>query len=158
MKTRFCVVMMLLFAAGLECRGASDHAALIRYVKHLSVARLDPALPSQPLGDWLSSGPPQLTKVEWLGGDCDIKPDGPEPSGGWPLCVRLQLHRREVWGWAIIKVGNVRDGIRGEPQLEYLILTSKTLAQRGQLKRIKKLSGLPRLLAEVEAADRAAQK
>ena len=77
-----------------------------------------------------------------------------EPKGGWPLCVRLQLHRREVWGWAIITVGTVRRGIHGTPRLEYINLTSRALMLRGEFNDVTKLSDLTRALADVEVADR----
>lgn len=156
MKTVLGILLILLAVAATDCRGSTDDAALFNYAKRLNVATLDSALPSQPLGEWLVSGPPRLTKVEWDRG-CDIKREGSEPRGGWPLCVRVQLRRGELWGRAIITVGTVRSGIHGKPRLEYLFMTSGRLARRGQFWTIKRLSEFPRLLAEVETAHRSAK-
>jgi len=152
---------LLLIGTVVECKDATNttddqsEPGVVAYVKALDVAKLDAALPSHRFEDWLSSVLPKIDSLEWSRSDCDLKPEGPEPGEGWPLCVKVRLKRRHLWGWVTVIVGTTRLGIHGEPRVRYVAMTSEALLMKGQFRDAAKLSELPRLLAEVEAADKA---
>ena len=152
---RFCLMVVAVFLVSQDApsRNTTSEQAVVRYAKRLNVADLDPALRSRQLDTWLSSGPAHLDGIEWSRGDCDLKPDIREPREGYPLCVRIDLRRRNAWGWMVITIGNTRTGIQGRPRFERVSVTTKTLAQRGIFRGAKRLSELPKLLSEVEDAD-----
>ena len=153
------IALLTLFAAvTVECEGPAGNASVAGHAKAVDVATLDPALPSQQLEHWLLTGAPHLQKVDWLVGDCGTKPEGPEPEGGWPLCVRLQMRRQEVWGYAFLTVGTIRGGVHGAPRLDRMIFTSRTLALQGKFWEVAKLSDLPLVLSEIDEADKQARK
>lgn len=152
MNSTFAITLIL-FAAVAECKERGDHATLIKHVKSMNVATLDDTLPAEQFEKWLLSGPAQITRVEYLPGNCDLKPTRQEPKGGWPLCVKVILRRGELWVHAVVTVGTIRRGIHSEPRLTYMYVSSKMPG--GQTKQVIKLSELPRALAELEEADKA---
>jgi hypothetical protein len=148
----------LLLAAALAVhkaphKGVVDDHALVAYAKKLNVAELDPALNPRRLDEWLEA-PAHFDKIEWSKGDCDLKPDSPEPKDGYPLCVRIDLRRGRAWGWVVITVGTVRKGIDGPPRFRYVVATSGALARRGDIRQTRKLSELFSLFHQVEEADK----
>lgn len=150
-------LVVVLFAMSAQCNDRVDDATLTRYVKTIDVAVLDKSLESEELEKWLRSGPAKITKVEYLPGNCDLKPTREEPKGGWPLCVKLILRRGQLNGHAVIKVGTVRRGIQGEPSMVYMEFSSDKLSLRGVFKEVGRLSDLPRVLAELDSADKQAR-
>ena len=147
------ILLIVLIAQDVSCLGVASDQDVVTYTKRLNVADLDPSLHAQRLDDWLSLGPARSEKVEWSKGDCDLKPDTPEPKEGYPLCVRVDLRRHKAWGWAVIAIGTTRAGIQGRPRVEHLVVTTKALAQRGQFRRTNRLSESPKLLSDVDDID-----
>jgi hypothetical protein len=158
----FLLLGLLLIGTAVECRDRNGNAQeidksearVVAYGKALDVAKLDPALPSQRFDDWLSSGPPKIDSLEWSSG-CDLKLEGPEPRDGWPLCVKARLRRHDLWGWVLVTIGTTRSGIHGEPRVTHIVMTSRALAMKGQFRNAEMLSELPRLIVEVEEAEKA---
>jgi hypothetical protein len=125
---RIWSALILLMLAPL-CRSetpAIDEATVVAYAKAIDVEKLDPALPSQRLEEWLRLGPPRLENVRWRRSSCDLKPDYPEPPDGYPLCVKFVYRRSRVSGWAIVKIGTMRKGIFGPPRFEYAVLSVRS--------------------------------
>ncbi len=90
---------------------------VIAYAKSIDVHVLDPTLPSQPLEDWLQSGPPRAHIWNWsVAGTCDLKPD--DPTADYPLCVRVAFGRDGENGEFLTQVGTSRLGIVGRPRLQ----------------------------------------
>ena len=131
-------------------------ADLVRYAKRIDVRGLDSSLGSRRLEDWLLSGPPHLKTLEWQKSDCDIKPDGPEPREGWPLCVKVIMRRSEAPGWLVLMIGTTKAGIQGPPRLRYGVLIRKTATTLGPFVDVGRLSNLPQVISHVEREDRRA--
>ena len=153
MRFYLMAVAVFLVSQDAPSRNIISEQAVVRYAKRLNVADLDPALRSQQLITRLSFGPAHFETVEWSRGDCGLKPDIREPREGYPLCVRIDLRRRSTWGWIVITIGNTRSGIQGPARFVRVTMTTKVLARRGKFMETKRLSELPKLLSEVEAAD-----
>jgi hypothetical protein len=144
MKTHGLMIVLLLFLSSSTANAHYTDKQVVSYAKTLDVAKLDPALSSQRLDEWLRSGPAHIETATWEVGGCDLK-DPPNPA---PLCVKIRMIRGNVGGWLIIKVGMFREGIKGVPHLEQIFIgSSKGFAPDSD--RLDKLSDLPRLLDEV---------
>lgn len=127
-----------------------DEKRVVAYAKSIDVSKLDSALPSQGLEDWLHAGPPRAEKVEWrLSEDCDLKADDGGPKEHRPLCVKLTFHRTPtVAGWALLKIGTRGKGINGPPHFEYAVVQAASPpALAGRV--AKKLSDIPKLMDEL---------
>jgi hypothetical protein len=156
MKSHALAALIFLSAA-LCCAGQSgdvDEAHVVRYARAIDVATLDPTLPSMPLDKWLTSGPPHLKEALWERGDCDLKPAGPEPKDGWPLCVKVRIRKGEVRGWLSITIGTTRSGIIGPPRFAYATLISKQTGVADHFRTVKRLSELPEEISKLERDNR----
>jgi hypothetical protein len=140
MNTRWLVVVLLLVTSCLAAKARYSEKQVINYAKALDVTKLDPTLSSQRLDEWIRSGPAHLGMVTWEMSDCDLK--GGDPNIPAPLCVKIRFNRDGVGGWVIITVGTFRDGIKGEPRVEDILVGS----QNGGEPYSNKLSDLARLL------------
>jgi hypothetical protein len=149
-------VCALLFTA--SCFGrtiAADDHSVIEYAKSLNVARLDRALPTQHLEAWLLFGPARLEETRWyIGAGCDLIAKRPEPSDGYPLCVRIAFSRGTLSGWALVRVGTTRKGVHGRPRFEYASMTTEKLVRTGQFKSTRRLSQFVSLMTDVYNADK----
>jgi hypothetical protein len=146
MKTQGLMIVLLLFPFSSTANAHYTDKQVVSYTKALDVAKLDPALSSQRLDEWLRSGPAHIETATWEVGGCDLK----YPPNPAPLCVKIRLMRGNVGGWLIIEVGTFREGIKGVPHLEQIFVgSSKGFAPDSD--RLDKLSGLPRLLEEVSS-------
>jgi hypothetical protein len=125
---------------------------VISYAKSLDVSKLDPSLSSQRLDQWLRLGPAYLDTVTWEMSDCDLKPDFSNPNYVESLCAKVRFKRGDRGGWAIITVGTFRNGISGQPHLEYIFATVGPTYERPP--ESSKLSDLPRLLEEASSSAR----
>jgi hypothetical protein len=122
---------------------------IISYAKALDVSKLDPSLSSQRLDQWLRFGPAHLDTVTWEMNGCDLKPDFSNPNYVEPLCAKVRFKRGNCWGWAIITVGTFRNGISGQPHLEYIFATVGS--NYDHTPESSKLLDLPRLLEETSS-------
>jgi hypothetical protein len=142
------IIVLVSVASSLNATARFTEKQLVSYAMGLDVAKLDPALPSERLDEWLRSGPPHVEKATWEMSDCDLKGTG-DPKYVAPLCVKVRFIRGSVGGWVMVRVGTFLNGISGEPHFENLLV-----ATRGKLNfhDSEKLSGLPRLLDDVSAS------
>jgi hypothetical protein len=139
MKAHCLVIAALLVPWPVAANAPVTEKQVVKYAKALDVAKLDPKVSSQRLDKWFESGPARLDAVTWEMSDCDLK-----GSSITPLCVKIRFQRGSVGGWAIITVGNFRDGIKGAPRVEHIQVGSKN----GILPDSNRLSDLPRRLDE----------
>jgi hypothetical protein len=131
------------------CRGgAYDQTKVMAYAKTIDVAKLDPALRSQQLEEWLRLGPARIEKLEWRMSDCDLKTDDREPHAGHPLCVKVVFHRSDISGWLIVTVGTKRTGIVEPPRFESAVV-SKRSNNRMRFESAERLSELPRAISRL---------
>ncbi len=135
------------------CKGeirAHDAVKLIAYAKAIDVMQLDSSLPSQPLEQWLRRGPAHIDKLQWRESDCGIKPDYPEPPGGYPLCVDFVYQRARVAGWGIVVIGTTRRGIVGRPR--FRSATASAPSSTGmKFESVAKLSILPAVISKLQS-------
>lgn len=97
-RETLAIVASMVLAAPALCDNRIDDATLTAHAKAIDIAVLDKALPAEQFDRWLLSGPARIEKLEYLPGDCDLKPTREEPKEGWPLCVKVILRRGELWG------------------------------------------------------------
>lgn len=155
MKAYFLLLVSFLCACSCSAqRSAADKQAAaayakaekdaVAYVKAIDVKTLDPSLPSQPLEEWLQSGPPNISHSRWWSdATCDEKPDE-NPNTDYPRCVRIDFERGGQSGWILILIGTLKKGIIGPPQLyEPIDVFEQPFINTGGTDR---LSGLPSLL------------
>jgi len=93
-----------------------DEARVVGYAKVIDVSRLDSALPSRSLDEWLRLGPPHLEMLQWRKDNCELKPDYPAPPEGYPVCARIGFRRGRVGGWILVRVGTTQYGIVEPPR------------------------------------------
>jgi hypothetical protein len=142
---RLILIAILLMSSGtLTAKQRFTAQQIVRYAKALDVTKLDPALPSQRLDEWLRLGPAHVDSVQWEMSDCDLKPDLSDPNNAGPLCAKVRFVRGNARGWLIIRVGTFRDGVRGTPNLDYIFIDS----DRVHAPDSAKLSDLPGLLGK----------
>lgn len=63
---------------------------LVARVKATDVRRIDSALPSRHLDEWLRQQVGAGVELHWYVSGCDLKWEEPEPPGGYPLCVWIR--------------------------------------------------------------------
>jgi len=99
-------------------------AELIAYTKAIDVSKLDPALPSQTLEEWLRVGPARVKVDIWKAdiSSCGDKPDGEEPPEGFDLCAEVFFHKNGVSEHMIITLGTSRKGIVDPPKFKYAMV------------------------------------
>ena len=118
----FTVVMVLIsgaFSAAQDQAHTEDE--VLRYAKSIDVAKLDSALSSQRLEDWLLRGPARIDELWWRRSlDCDLKDPIPDADGDLPLCVKVTFRRVNAIGIGMLKVGTLKQGISGQPAFQYL--------------------------------------
>jgi hypothetical protein len=142
--------MLLLAPSCLSETPAYEETKVLAYAKAIDVAQLDPTLPSQPLDEWLRLGPAHVEKLQWRISSCGLKPDYPEPPGGYPLCVDFVYQRSRVAGWGIVTVGTTRKGIVKPPRFEYVVGSAPSSAGM-KFDRAEKLAELPQMISKVLA-------
>jgi hypothetical protein len=145
MKTQWRVIVLLLLTSSLTAAARFTEKQVVSYAKALDVAKLDPALPSERLDEWMRSGPAHLDTVTWEMSDCDLK--GGNPNVPAPLCAKIRFTRGSAGGWVIITVGTFRDGIKGAPHVEDIFVGSQNGGEPDSIK----LSDIPRLLDDASA-------
>jgi hypothetical protein len=117
---QFCFAMTASVAglAGAQLTKAGA-AEITQKIERMSVADLDPSLPPQPLAAWLKSVFGPGASVEWEISDCDLKPEVPEPSIGYPMCVTARGGRARLEGVKLhILVGAHTRGVFGKPEVQ----------------------------------------
>jgi hypothetical protein len=131
-------------------------AEIVQKIERMSVADLDPSLPPQPLGVWLKSlfGPD--ASAEWEVSDCDLKPEAPEPSIGYPMCVTARVGRARLVGVKLhILVGADKRGVFGKPEVQpqsFVGCSSpKGLLAGMDFRGVEKLSDLPKQIEALRA-------
>jgi len=124
-------------------------AELIAFAKKIDVAKLDPALASQSLEDWLQLGPARVDRLTWGAGigSCDDKPEGEEPPDGFELCAQIAFRKNGVVGYIRLTLGTTRNGIVEPPKFKYALVYFRPGSGFG-LEGISKLSDLPRTIEE----------
>jgi hypothetical protein len=109
-----CVIITLLLGVpSLIGKPAYDEKKLVSHAKALDVAKLDSALPSQPLDTWLRLGPAKGAVVKWRASDCGKKAVEGEPAEGYTVCVEFLFSRADISVLGKITVGTTRKGIAG---------------------------------------------
>src|ERR1051325_4868454 len=154
MRIRWLVGAALLLTACDGANGAGRAAApsdVVRYAKQIDVAVLDRSLSSQSLERWLASARLRLRGVQWSRGDCGLRPSEPSSKRDYPLCARIDFREPQAWGWISLKIGTVRTGIGGRPELQHCVVKSTGPPPLGAFHEVKKLSDLP---AALDAARR----
>lgn len=142
MRSYGLVIVLLLVTSSQTVKARFTEKQVVSYVKALDVAKLDSALPSQRLDDWMRSGPAHFETVTWEMSDCDLM--GRNPA---PLCVKIRFIRGNAGGWIIITIGTFRDGIKGVPYVDHILVGS----QNGGEPDSNKLSDIPRLLDDASS-------
>lgn len=126
-------------------KAALDEKEVVAYAKGIDVGRLDPTLPKQRLEDWISFTIPAAENIVWRTSDCGLKPYGPEPPDGNPLCVEFVFSLGDLGIWGQITVGTDRKGVLGEPRFDGV----SVIKEHGRVSRsTHKLSELVRVIAE----------
>jgi len=149
---RMIVAIAALMLAA-PCRSeppAPTETDVIAYAKQIDVAKLDSTLQTQPIEEWLRSGPMRADRLDWQVSDCDVKPDYKEPSKGYPLCAKIVFQRERVSGWIIINVGTKRQGVAGPPRFESAVATTK-VGEVLRSENAKNLSDLPHVMSKLLA-------
>jgi hypothetical protein len=146
MKIQGLGIVLFLIAFSSTADAHYTDRQVVSYAKTMDVAKLDTSLSSQRLDEWLRFGPAHIETATWEVGGCDLKAP-PNPA---PLCVKVRLTRGNAGGWLIVKVGTFREGIKGVPHLEQILIGSSN-GFAPDSDRVDKLSDLPRLLDEVSA-------
>ncbi|HEV2577235.1 MAG TPA: hypothetical protein VGU25_08490 [Acidobacteriaceae bacterium] len=141
-KAHLLLMLPLLLSPLSHAQSPLTERQVIAYSKSIDVQTLDPSLPSQRLEDWLRSGPPHVTLLDWLSDDtCDLKPFGPDD---FPRCIRISFGRGGQSGYFLVQIGTLHKGIIGPPHLYSDIgVQEPFFIQTGWTDR---LSGLPHLL------------
>jgi hypothetical protein len=150
MRAQWLMVVLMLVPSSLLSKQHFTEQQVISYTKALDVSKLDPALPSQRLDQWLRFGPPHLDTTAWEMSDCDLKPDSSNPNYVAPLCAKVRFQRGKCKGWAIIAVGTYRDGISGTPHVQQMFVTVGS--NYDDPPESHKLSDLPRLLDKASSS------
>jgi hypothetical protein len=121
---------------------------VIAYAKALDVHQLDPSLSSQPLDEWLRSGPSHVEHLEWeLDETCQIHPFG---NGDYPLCAMARLWRGARYGQLLVLLGTMKKGIIGPPRLyEAVSVWESGFVDTGFA---EKLSDLPGILRQPDVS------
>jgi hypothetical protein len=127
------------------------HKEVIDYAKALDVSTVDSLLPSQGLDEWLRSGSPHVDTVAWgVNFGCEMKSGVKESADvDLPLCARVFYGRGNVSGACLIKIGTVRKGPSGSPDLQRITVQPRYVETNGAVRTSHKLSELPGLLNEV---------
>ena len=116
MKACFLAMLSLVFASFSSAQRLYTKEQVIAYTKSIDVQMLDPSLPSQRLVDWLQSEPVHAETVIWtLEDTCWIMPFA---NAEYPLCVEIEVRRKNQWGRFLVQVGTNLKGIFGPPQLK----------------------------------------
>jgi len=117
---------------------------VLTYGKSLDVNRLDASLPHVALEEWMKTATAPAQTVWWIG-DCDLKPDPPEPPEGYLVCLRFTVivnHDAAIRGLVI--VGSQKAGLTSQAEFFQM-----WLGMRGpKFSSAGKLSDLPRLIAQ----------
>lgn len=129
----------------------SDLEFYLPYVIQLKASRVDPALPSISLGEWLSQVLGRDTQIRWDINDCGEQTGNPEIDADVdiPTCAEVDASLkdgREVFLWLL--VGTDMKGVVDDPGLFFGVIKSS-----GRELMINKLSDLPGRLKE-SAGDR----
>ena len=119
----------------------------VAFAKALDVRTLDPALPSQPLDEWLRHGPMGLRKVDWRVSDCSMKPIDDERER-YPLCVEFVFEHGAVAGVGIVRVGTLGGGPAQPASLVHVLLTEDRTGRKSHV--TSKLAALPALVAKYQ--------
>jgi len=95
-------------------------AGLVAYTMKIDVSKLDPALPSQSLEEWLQINPARGDRLAWYAGinSCNDMPEGEGPPDGHPLCARVIFVKNGVVGYILLTIGCARTGIVEPPKFE----------------------------------------
>ena len=149
MKVFLLAMLPLLIAAPLHAQSPITEAQAVEYSKSIDVKTLDLSLSSQPLEDWLRSGPPHVQLLRWESDEtCDNRPYG---DRDYPRCVRITFGRGGQSGYSLLRIGTRHKGIIGPPQLyEGIGVEESIVIQTGSTDR---LSGIPHLLDQPVVAD-----
>ena len=133
------------------------------YARNLDVHKLDLALPSMRLEDWLRSGPAGIEKLNWrTSPTCDLKDPPPlsNDKDDWATCVKFVFAYKGVsespaYVEGMITVGTVRKGITGPPRFEHFGFMDNDFFQRNRSWEpdfdTNKLSDLFRALAVISS-------
>ncbi|HVE72915.1 MAG TPA: hypothetical protein VNI54_16225 [Thermoanaerobaculia bacterium] len=119
----------------------------VAFAKALDVRTLDPALPSQPLDEWLRRGPMELREIDWRVSDCNMKPID-DDRDRYPLCVDFVFERGAVRGLGIVRVGTLGGGPAQPASLVHVLLTAKRAGTESHV--TSKLAELPALVAKYQ--------
>lgn len=119
-----CLILcMVLNAAALSAAQVQSYSddTVLQYAKSIDVTKLDSALSSQRLEDWLLRGPARIDQLYWnISRDCDLKGSEPDADGDLPLCVKFGFGRGNTSGFGVLRVGTLKRGVTGQPALEHL--------------------------------------
>ena len=144
------VLSMVLIAAALSAAQTQSYSdvAVVNYAKSIDVAKLDSAISSQRLEDWLLRGPAKIDELNWyVSRDCDLKVPEPDADGDLPLCVKLGFRRGNMTGFGMLRVGTLKRGIGGQSAFLYLdVLRPFSVGS------YDKLSDFPRFLDGIDQA------
>jgi hypothetical protein len=116
--------------SGIRPRISED--AILQYGKAIDVSRLDPVLPSEPLGKWFFSiVGPRVDYLVWRAIDCGTPKDPPVET---PLCLRAEAKWRQDRAVVVATV-DVRVTTRADSPLtekpEVFAISVRTVAMAG---------------------------
>jgi hypothetical protein len=123
-------------------------------------ATVDASLPADVTLDvWLREVLGAGASLSWRISDCDLKPDVPEPAGGHPLCVAADASTRDRIGVRLhFRVGSTGVPATHPPRLEQQSFASCGRAPQLRFGAVGQLRDLPRVLAELRAANECAKR
>jgi hypothetical protein len=116
---------------------------IIRSTREVSARTLDASLPAVPLTRWLVDAVGVDPGTTWDLGDCDLKPDPPEPADGYPMCVTAYAARSGIGIRLHILVGTSKRGVFGVPKVhEQSFMGCGQWDQQFHFRKIRRLSDI----------------
>ena len=118
---------------------------MVTNTKRLSAQALDSTQAAVPLEQWLHETLGPKATLEWEVGDCDLKPEYPEPPDGYSMCVAVRASVPPRIGLRLhVLVGTFKRGVFGPPSIEKQSFMGCSSLVDGPFASVSRLADIPR--------------
>ncbi len=128
---------------------------MVANTKRLSAQALDSTQAAVPLEQWLHETLGPKATLEWEVGDCDLKPEYPEPPDGHSMCVAVRASLPPRIGLRLhVLVGTFKRGVFGQPSIEKQSFMGCSSLVDGPVASISRLADIPRTIESFSSKEK----
>jgi TonB family protein len=142
MKAAALAIMLCIWGYALQEPGSLEKQAF-SLVQRTQASDIDPALPNVNLKEWFTQLVGPRAGINWQLSECGEPIAGPDKEPDLPACIGanaiLQDGRKVMM---TVLIGTFKKGLTGKASFDFAVVESQE-----QLRAVKKLSELPRLLS-----------